>query len=154
MTTVYVDLVRLDGSRPEGVLRFSLERMALGDPDVVPSSVEVKILDGRARVDDLLPGVMRVRVRAGDWSKAWRVKVPEAGEYDLFDLLEWQAEDFQETAWAALAGRVEKLEQAPAVDLAPLKSASRRWSPTQPRHRSTRRHYKPSSQSCKRTSRQ
>lgn len=120
MTTVYVDLVKLDGSRPEGVLRFSLERMALGDPDVVPSSVEVKILDGKARVDDLLPGAMRVRVRAGDWSKAWRVKVPEAGEYDLFDLLEWQAEEFQETAWAALNRRVEKLEQAPAVDLAPL----------------------------------
>ncbi|OFT36501.1 hypothetical protein HMPREF3166_01335 [Corynebacterium sp. HMSC08A12] len=125
MTTVYVDLVKLDGSRPEGVLRFSLERMALGDPDVVPSSVEVEIRDGKARVDDLLPGAMRARVSTGGWTKAWHVKVPEAGEYDLFDLLEWQAEDFQETAWAALGKRVERLEQAPAVDLAPLEDTTR-----------------------------
>lgn len=125
MTTVYVDLVNLDGSRPEGKLRFSLERLALGDPDVVPSSVEAKILDGKARVDDLLPGAMRVRVTTGGWSKAWHIRVPEAGEYDLFDLLEWQAEDFQETAWAVLAGRVEKLEQAPKIDLAPLEDTTR-----------------------------
>lgn len=56
MTTVFVDLVNLDGSRPEGTLRFSLERLVLGDPDVVPSAVEVKIRDGKARVEGLLPG--------------------------------------------------------------------------------------------------
>ncbi|MDK7062644.1 hypothetical protein QP290_25650, partial [Escherichia coli] len=68
MTTVFVDLVNLDGSRPEGTLRFSLERLVLGDPDVVPSAVEVKIRDGKARVENLLPGAMRVRVNAGCWS--------------------------------------------------------------------------------------
>lgn len=120
MTTVFVDLVNLDGSRPEGTLRFSLERLVLGDPDVVPSAVKVKIRDGKARVDDLLPGAMRVRVNAGCWSKDWHITVPAEGEHDLFDLLEWQAEDFQETVWAALAARVEKLENTPAVDLAPL----------------------------------
>lgn len=120
MTTVYVDLVNLDGSRPEGALRFVLERMVLGDPDVVPSSVEARIRDGRARVEGLLPGDMRVRVSAGDWSKSWHIKVPESGEHDLFDLLEWQAEDFQETVWAELAKRVEALENTPSVDLAPL----------------------------------
>ncbi|HGL9148736.1 TPA: hypothetical protein ACKLO9_001530 [Neisseria gonorrhoeae] len=120
MTTVYVDLVNLDGSRPEGALRFSLDRLALGDPDVVPSSVGAKIRDGKARVDDLLPGAMRVRVSTGGWSKSWRVTIPESGDHDLFDLLGLQTKEFQETAWAALAGRVEKLEQAPAVDLAPL----------------------------------
>lgn len=120
MTTVFVDLVNLDGSRPEGTLRFSLERLVLGDPDVVPSAVEVKIRDGRARVDDLLPGAMRVRVNAGCWSKDWHIEVPSEGEHDLFELLEWQAEDFQETVWAELAKRVEALEKAPAVDLAPV----------------------------------
>lgn len=120
MTTVFVDLVNLDGSRPEGTLRFSLERLVLGDPDVVPSAVEVKIRDGKARVDDLLPGAMRVRVNAGCWSKDWQIMVPESGEHDLFDLLEWQAEDFQETVWAELAKRVEALENTPAVDLAPV----------------------------------
>ena len=120
MTTVFVDLVNLDGSRPEGALRFSLERLVLGDPDVVPSAVEVKIRDGRARVDDLLPGVMRVRVNAGCWSKDWHIEVPESGEHDLFDLLEWQADDFQETVWAELNRRVEKLENTPPVDLAPV----------------------------------
>ena len=125
MTTVFVDLVNLDGSRPEGTLRFSLERLVLGDPDVVPSAVKVKIRDGKARVDDLLPGAMRVRVNAGCWSKDWHITVPAEGEHDLFDLLEWQAEDFQETVWAALAARVEKLENAPAVDLAPVEDATR-----------------------------
>lgn len=120
MTTVFVDLVNLDGSRPEGSLRFSLERLVLGDPDVVPSAVEVKIRDGKARVDDLLPGAMRVRVNAGCWSKDWHITVPESGEHDLFELLEWQAEDFQETVWAALSKRVEALENTPAVDLAPV----------------------------------
>lgn len=120
MTTVFVDLVNLDGSRPEGTLRFSLERLVLGDPDIVPSAVEVKIRDGKARVDGLLPGAMRVRVNAGCWSKDWHITVPAEGEHDLFDLLEWQAEDFQETVWAALDKRVEKLENAPVVDLAPL----------------------------------
>ena len=120
MTTVFVDLVNLDGSRPEGTLRFSLERLVLGDPDVVPSAVEVKIRDGRARVEGLLPGAMRVRVNAGCWSKDWEVSIPAEGEHDLFELLEWQAEDFQETVWAALAKRVEALENTPAVDLAPL----------------------------------
>lgn len=120
MTSVYVDLVNLDGSRPEGMLRFVLERMVLGDPDVVPSLVESKIRDGKARVDDLLPGAMRVRVSTGGWSKSWHITVPDEGEHDLFDLLEWQSEDFQETVWAALAKRVEALENAPAVDLAPL----------------------------------
>lgn len=120
MTTVFVDLVNLDGSRPEGTLRFSLERLVLGDPDVVPSAVEVKIRDGKARVDDLLPGAMRVRVGAGCWSKDWQIMVPESGEHDLFELLEWQAEDFQETVWAALSKRVEALENTPAVDLAPV----------------------------------
>ncbi len=120
MTTVFVDLVNLDGSRPEGTLRFSLERLVLGDPDVVPSAVEVKIRDGRARVEGLLPGAMRVRVGAGCWSKDWEVSIPESGEHDLFDLLEWQAPEFEETVWAALAKRVEALENTPAVDLAPL----------------------------------
>ena len=120
MTTVFVDLVNLDGSRPEGSLRFSLERLVLGDPDVVPSAVEVKIRDGKARVDGLLPGAMRVRVGAGCWSKDWQIMVPESGEHDLFELLEWQAEDFQETVWAALDKRVEALENTPAVDLGPV----------------------------------
>ena len=120
MTTVFVDLVNLDGSRPEGSLRFSLERLVLGDPDVVPSAVEVKIRDGKARVEGLLPGAMRVRVGAGCWSKDWQIMVPESGEHDLFELLEWQAEDFQETVWAALDKRVEKLENTPAVDLGPV----------------------------------
>lgn len=120
MTTVFVDLVNLDGSRPEGTLRFSLERLVLGDPDVVPSAVEVKIRDGKARVDDLLPGAMRVRVNAGCWSKDWQVTIPAEGEHDLLKLLEWQADDFQETVWAELNRRVEKLENTPAVDLAPV----------------------------------
>ena len=120
MTTVFVDLVNLDGSRPEGTLRFSLERLVLGDPDVVPSAVEVRIRDGKARVDDLLPGAMRVRVNAGCWSKDWQVSIPAEGEHDLLDLLEWQAEDFQETVWAELNRRVEALENTPAVDLAPV----------------------------------
>lgn len=120
MTTVFVDLVNLDGSRPEGSLRFSLERLVLGDPDVVPSAVEVKIRDGKARVDGLLPGAMRVRVNAGCWSKDWQVTIPAEGEHDLLDLLEWQAPEFEETVWAALAKRVEALENAPVVDLAPL----------------------------------
>lgn len=122
MTTVFVDLVNLDGSRPEGSLRFSLERLVLGGPDVVPSAVEARIRDGKARVDGLLPGAMRVRVNAGCWSKDWHITVPAEGEHDLFDLLEWQADDFQETVWAALAARVEKLEQVPPVDLAPLEN--------------------------------
>ena len=109
MTTVFVDLVNLDGSRPEGSLRFSIERLVLGDPDVVPSAVEVKIRDGKARVEGLLPGAMRVRVGAGCWSKDWHITVPESGEHDLFELMEWQADDFQETVWAALSKRVEKL---------------------------------------------
>ncbi|WP_288891065.1 hypothetical protein [uncultured Corynebacterium sp.] len=120
MTTVFVDLVNLDGSRPEGTLRFSLERLVLGDPDVVPSAVEVKIRDGKARVEGLLPGAMRVRVNAGCWSKDWQVTVPESGEHDLLDLLEWQADEFQETVWAELNRRVEALENTPAVDLAPV----------------------------------
>lgn len=120
MTTVFVDLVNLDGSRPEGTLRFSLERLVLADPDVVPSAVDVKIRDGKARVENLLPGAMRVRVNAGCWSKDWHITVPDEGEHDLFKLLEWQAEDFQETVWAELSKRVEALENTPAVDLAPL----------------------------------
>ncbi len=120
MTTVFVDLVSLDGSRPEGTLRFSLERLVLGDPDVVPSAVEVKIRDGKARVENLLPGAMRVRVNAGCWSKDWQVSIPAEGEHDLLELLEWQAEDFQETVWAALSKRVEALENTPAVDLGPV----------------------------------
>lgn len=120
MTTVFVDLVNLDGSRPEGTLRFSLERLVLGDPDVVPSAVEARIRDGKARVEGLLPGAMRVRVNAGCWSKDWHITVPAEGEHDLFELLEWQAEDFQETVWAELAKRVEALENTPAVDLAPV----------------------------------
>ncbi|WP_049182197.1 hypothetical protein [Corynebacterium sp. 805_CJEI] len=120
MTTVFVDLVNLDGSRPEGSLRFSLERLVLGAPDVVPSAVEVKIRDGKARVENLLPGAMRVRVNAGCWSKDWQVTIPAEGEHDLLDLLEWQADEFQETVWAELAKRVEALENTPAVDLAPV----------------------------------
>ena len=120
MTTVFVDLVNLDGSRPEGSLRFSLERLVLGDPDVVPSAVEVKIRDGKARVDDLLPGAMRVRVNAGCWSKDWHITVPESGEHDLFELLEWQAKEFEHALYATLLGRVEKLENTPPVDLAPV----------------------------------
>lgn len=120
MTTVFVDLVNLDGSRPEGSLRFSLERLVLGDPDVVPSAVEVKIRDGRARVDGLLPGLMRVRVGAGCWSKDWQVSIPESGEHDLFKLLGEQAREFEHALWASLLGRVEALESAPRVDLAPV----------------------------------
>lgn len=120
MTTVFVDLVNLDGSRPEGSLRFSLERLVLGDPDIVPSAVEVKIRDGKARVDDLLPGAMRVRVNAGCWSKDWQVTIPESGEHDLFKLLGEQAPEFEHALWATLLGRVEKLENTPPVDLAPV----------------------------------
>lgn len=120
MTTVFVDLVNLDGSRPEGSLRFSLERLVLGDPDIVPSAVEARIRDGKARIENLLPGAMRVRVNAGCWSKDWQVTIPAEGEHDLLDLLEWQADDFQETVWAELNRRVEVLESAPAVDLSPL----------------------------------
>ena len=120
MTTVYVDLVNLDGSRPEGTLRFVLERMVLGDPDVVPSSVEARIRDGKARVEGLLPGDMRVRVSAGDWSKTWSITVPAEGEHDLFKLLGEQAPEFEHALWATLLGRVEALESAPVVDLAPL----------------------------------
>lgn len=125
MTTVFVDLVNLDGSRPEGSLRFSLERLVLGDPDVVPSAVEVKIRDGKARVDGLLPGAMRVRVNAGCWSKDWQVSIPESGEHDLFKLLGEQAKEFEHALWASLLGRVEALEQAPRVDLTPLEDATR-----------------------------
>lgn len=120
MTTVFVDLVNLDGSRPEGSLRFSLERLVLGDPDVVPSAVEVKIRDGKARVDGLLPGAMRVRVNAGCWSKDWQVTIPAEGEHDLFELLGEQAPEFEHALWATLLGRVEALENTPAVDLAPV----------------------------------
>ena len=120
MTTVFVDLVNLDGSRPEGTLRFSLERLVLGDPDIVPSAVEVKIRDGKARVDGLLPGAMRVRVNAGCWSKDWQVSIPAEGEHDLFKLLGEQAREFEHALWATLLGRVEKLEQRPPLDLAPL----------------------------------
>ena len=89
MTTIFVDLVNLDGSRPEGRLRFSLEQLRVGDPDVVPSSVEVVILDGKARVENLLPGEMKVLVSTGRWSKEWPVTIPAEGEHDLFELLEW-----------------------------------------------------------------
>lgn len=92
----------------------------MGDPDVVPSAVEVKIRDGKARVENLLPGAMRVRVNAGCWSKDWQVSIPAEGEHDLLDLLEWQADEFQETVWAELAKRVEALENTPVVDLAPV----------------------------------
>lgn len=122
MTTVFVDLVNLDGSRPEGTLRFSLERLVLGDPDVVPSAVEVKIRDGKARVEGLLPGAMRVRVNAGCWSKDWQVTIPAEGEHDLFELLGEQAPEFEHALWATLLGRVEALENTPAVDLAPLEN--------------------------------
>lgn len=120
MTTVFVDLVNLDGSRPEGTLRFSLERLVLGDPDVVPSAVEVKIRDGKARVDGLLPGAMRVRVNAGCWSKDWQVSIPAEGEHDLFKLLGEQAPEFEHALYATLLGRVEKLENTPPVDLGPV----------------------------------
>lgn len=120
MTTVFVDLVNLDGSRPEGSLRFSLERLVLGDPDIVPSAVEVKIRDGKARVDGLLPGAMRVRVNAGCWSKDWQVSIPAEGEHDLFALLGEQAPEFEHALYATLLGRVEKLENTPAVDLGPV----------------------------------
>ena len=120
MTTVFVDLVNLDGSRPEGTLRFSLERLVLGDPDIVPSAVEVKIRDGKARVENLLPGAMRVRVNAGCWSKDWQVSIPAEGEHDLFALLGEQAPEFEHALYATLLGRVEKLEQVPPVDLAPV----------------------------------
>ncbi|QQB81631.1 hypothetical protein I6H48_06340 [Corynebacterium amycolatum] len=120
MTTVFVDLVNLDGSRPEGTLRFSLERLVLGDPDIVPSAVEVKIRDGKARVEGLLPGAMRVRVNAGCWSKDWQIAVPAEGEHDLFALLGEQAKEFEHALWATLLGRVEALENTPPVDLAPV----------------------------------
>lgn len=125
MTTVFVDLVNLDGSRPEGRLRFSLEQLRVGDPDVVPSSVEVVILDGKARVENLLPGEMKVQVNTGRWSKEWPVVIPDNGTHDLFDLLGVSAPEFEETAWAALSKRVEALEQMPPVDLAPLEDATR-----------------------------
>lgn len=120
MTAVFVDLVNLDGSRPEGSLQFILERLVLGDPDIVPSAVKVKVCDGKARVDDLLPGAMRVRVNAGCWSKDWEVSIPESGEHDLFKLLGEQAKEFEHALWATLLGRVEALENTPAVDLAPV----------------------------------
>ncbi|WP_308608152.1 hypothetical protein [uncultured Corynebacterium sp.] len=120
MTTVFVDLVNLDGSRPEGRLRFSLEQLRVGDPDVVPSSVEVVILDGKARVENLLPGEMKVLVSTGGWSKEWPVVIPDDGTHDLFDLLGVSAPEFEHALWATLLGRVEKLENTPAVDLAPV----------------------------------
>lgn len=120
MATVFVDLVNLDGSRPEGRLRFSLEQLRVGDPDVVPSSVEVVILDGKARVENLLPGEMKVLVSTGGWSKEWPVVIPDDGTHDLFDLLGTSAPEFEHALWASLLGRVEKLENTPAVDLAPL----------------------------------
>lgn len=120
MTTVFVDLVNLDGSRPEGRLRFSLEQLRVGDPDVVPSSVEVVILDGKARVENLLPGEMKVLVSTGRWSKEWPVAIPDDGTHDLFKLLGEQAREFEHALWATLLGRVEALESAPRVDLAPL----------------------------------
>ena len=125
MTTVFVDLVNLDGSRPEGRLRFSLEQLRVGDPDVVPSSVEVVILDGKARVENLLPGEMKVLVSTGGWSKEWQVAIPDNGTHDLFDLLGTSAPEFEHALWATLLGRVEKLEQVPAVDLSPLEDATR-----------------------------
>lgn len=120
MATIFVDLVNLDGSRPEGRLKFSLEQLRVGDPDVVPSSVEAVILDGKARVENLLPGEMKVQVNTGRWSKEWPVVIPDNGTHDLFDLLGVSAPEFEETAWAVLSKRVEALEQAPPVDLAPL----------------------------------
>lgn len=120
MTTVFVDLVNLDGSRPEGRLRFSLEQLRVGDPDVVPSSVEVVILDGKARLENLLPGEMKVLVSTGGWSKEWPVVIPDDGTHDLFDLLGVSAPEFEHALWASLLGRVEALEQVPAVDLAPV----------------------------------
>ena len=122
MTTVFVDLVNLDGSRPEGRLRFSLEQLRVGDPDVVPSSVEVVILDGKARVENLLPGEMKVLVSTGGWSKEWPVVIPDDGTHDLFDLLGVSAPEFEHALWASRLGRVEALEQVPAVDLAPLEN--------------------------------
>ena len=120
MTTIFVDLVNLDGSRPEGRLRFSLEQLRVGDPDVVPSSVEVVILDGKARVENLFPGEMKVLVSTGRWSKEWPVAIPDDGTHDLFKLLGEQAREFEHALWASLLGRVEALENTPAVDLAPL----------------------------------
>ncbi len=114
MTTVFVDLVNLDGSRPEGRLRFSLEQLRVGDPDVVPSSVEVVILDGKARVENLLPGEMKVLVSTGRWSKEWPVAIPDDGTHDLFKLLGEQAKEFEHALWATLLGRVEALENKPA----------------------------------------
>lgn len=125
MTTVFVDLVNLDGSRPEGRLRFSLEHLRVGDPDVVPSSVEVVILDGKARVENLLPGEMKVLVSTGGWSKEWPVVIPDDGTYDLFDLLGVSAPEFEHALWATLLGRVEKLENTPPVDLAPVEDTTR-----------------------------
>lgn len=122
MATVFVDLVNLDGSRPEGRLKFSLEQLRIGDPDVVPSSVEVAILDGKARVEDLLPGEMKVQVSTGRWSKEWQVAIPDNGTHDLFDLLGTSAPEFEHALWATLLDRVEALEKAPAVDLAPLEN--------------------------------
>lgn len=120
MATVFVDLVNLDGSRPEGRLKFSLEQLRIGDPDVVPSSVEVAILDGKALVEDLLPGEMKVQVSTGRWSKEWQVAIPDNGTHDLFDLLGTSAPEFEHALYATLLGRVEKLEQVPPVDLAPV----------------------------------
>ena len=124
MATVFVDLVNLDGSRPEGRLKFSLEQLRIGDPDVVPSSVEVAILDGKARVEDLLPGEMKVQVSTGRWSKEWQVAIPDNGTHDLFDLLGTSAPEFEHALYATLLGRVEALEKAPAVDLSPLEETA------------------------------
>lgn len=128
MTTVFVDLVNLDGSRPEGRLRFSLEHLRVGDPDVVPSSVEVVILDGKARVENLLPGEVKVLVSTGGWSKEWPVAIPDNGTHDLFDLLGTSAPEFEHALWATLLGRVEALEKAPSVDLSPLEETARNLS--------------------------
>lgn len=116
MATVFVDLVNLDGSRPEGRLKFSLEQLRIGDPDVVPSSVEVAIIDGKARVENLLPGEMKVQVSTGRWSKEWPVAIPDNGTHDLFDLLGTSAPEFERALWATLLERVEKLEQRPAPE--------------------------------------
>lgn len=124
MATVFVDLVNLDGSRPEGRLKFSLEQLRIGDPDVVPSSVEVAILDGKARVEDLLPGEMKVSVSTGRWSKEWQVAIPDNGTHDLFDLLGTSAPEFEHALYATLLGRVEALEKAPSVDLSPLEETA------------------------------
>ncbi|MEJ6019885.1 hypothetical protein [Corynebacterium sp. H113] len=118
MTTITVNLQNLDGSKPEGTLTFTLEEWRLGDPDIVPSSMNVSIVDGVSSVE-VPPGEVRANVQVGCVTKSFPLVVPDEGTHDLFDLLGSQAPEFEHALWASLLARVEALEAAEAggVDL-------------------------------------